>query len=288
MTSVALIRFYDNESGGHRGLFLILPPFIRRSWKGKGGELDRHNQKIIAIIPAAGAGVRMETNRPKQFLDLDGSPVLVRTLEVFQECPAIDSIILITPDQDVEYARKEIVHTYGLTKVEKVVPGGERRQDSVRLGLEAWEGHDGLVLIHDGVRPLVPADLIVRAIDAAKENRAVIPALPAKETVKEVNENALVVKTYDRRKIWLVQTPQVFRYQDILMAHQRAIKENWEEVTDDALLMEKVGIPVKVIEGSEDNIKVTTPRDMELARFLLKERTAACAARATAFQETGE
>ena len=247
-------------------------------------EYSNSSLKTVAIIPAAGAGVRMQTNRPKQFLDLDGRPVLAVTLERFQACPVIDSIILITPEQDVEYARKEIVEIYGLTKVEKVVAGGERRQDSVRLGLEAWDGHDGLVLIHDGARPLVPADLIVRVIDAAKENRAVITALPAKETVKEVDENALVLKTYDRQKVWLVQTPQVFRYEDILMAHQRAIQESWEEVTDDALLMEKVGIPVKVIEGSKDNIKVTTPRDLELARFLLKGRTA-CAARATACQE---
>ena len=232
--------------------------------------MEHSNPKKIAIIPAAGAGVRMQTDRPKQFLDLNGSPVLVRTLEVFQTCPVIDSIVLVTPEQDVEYTRKEIVDKYGLTKVEKVVAGGERRQDSVRLGLEAWEGHNGLILIHDGVRPLVTADLIVRAIGAAKENRAVITAMPAKETVKEVDENALVVKTYDRQKVWLVQTPQVFQYEDILMAHQRAIREDWEEVTDDALLMEKVGIPVKVIEGSEDNIKVTTPRDMELARFLIR------------------
>jgi 2-C-methyl-D-erythritol 4-phosphate cytidylyltransferase len=228
--------------------------------------------KTVAIIPAAGAGVRMQTNRPKQFLDLDGRPVLVRTLEIFHVCPVIESIILVTPGPDVEYARNEIVETYGLTKVEKVVAGGERRQDSVRLGLEAWDGQDGLALIHDGVRPLVPADLIVRVIDAAKENRAVITALPAKETVKKVDEKGLVVRTYDRQKVWLVQTPQVFRYEDILMAHQRAIQENWEEVTDDALLMEKVGIPVKVIEGSEENIKVTTTRDLELARSLLKDR----------------
>jgi 2-C-methyl-D-erythritol 4-phosphate cytidylyltransferase len=213
----------------------------------------------------------MQANRPKQFLDLDGRPVVVRTLERFQACPVIDSIILITSEQDVEYARKEIVESYGFTKVEKVVPGGKRRQDSVRLGLEALDGHEGLALIHDGVRPLVPDDLIVRVIDAAKENRAVITALPAKETVKEVDENTMVVKTYDRQKVWLVQTPQVFRYEDILSAHQRAVRENWEEVTDDALLMEKVGIPVKVIEGSEENIKVTTPRDMELARYLLKK-----------------
>lgn len=233
------------------------------------GELEHTSQKTIAIIPAAGAGIRMESDRPKQFLDLGGRPVLVKTLEVFQTCPAIDSIILIVPEEDVEYARKEIVEPYGLTKVRKVVAGGKRRQDSVRLGLEAWDGHDGLVLIHDGVRPLVPADLIVRVIDAAKESRAVITALPAKETVKEVDEKALVVKTYDRQKVWLVQTPQVFRYADILAAHKQAVEEGWEEITDDALLMEKMGIPVKVIEGLEENIKVTTPRDMELARFLM-------------------
>jgi 2-C-methyl-D-erythritol 4-phosphate cytidylyltransferase len=228
-------------------------------------------QKVSAIIPAAGAGVRMQTNRPKQFLDLDGRPILAFTLERFQKCPIIDRIILVTSEQDVAYAQKEIVEKCHMTKVEKVVAGGERRQDSVRLGLEALEADDGLVLIHDGVRPLVSAELIARVIDAAKEHRAVITALPAKETVKEVDDNALVVKTYERRKVWLVQTPQVFRYEDILMAHHRAVQEGWE-ATDDALLMEKAGIPVKVLEGSEENIKVTTPQDLELARFLLKGR----------------
>jgi 2-C-methyl-D-erythritol 4-phosphate cytidylyltransferase len=235
--------------------------------------MEQSDPKIVAIIPAAGTGVRMRANQPKQFLDLDGKPVLVRTLEVFQACSIVDSIILVIPEQDVEYAQKEIVDSYGLEKVEKVVSGGERRQDSVRLGLEAWEVNDGLVLIHDGVRPLVSEDLIARVIEAAKENRAVITALPAKDTVKEVGENAFVVKTYARQKVWLIQTPQVFRYEDILMAHQRAIQENWQEATDDALLMEKVGIPVKVIEGSEDNIKVTTPRDLELARFIIKGKS---------------
>ncbi len=236
-------------------------------------EYSNSRQKASAIIPAAGAGVRMQTNRPKQFLDLDGRPVLAFTLERFQECPFIDRIIVVTSEQDVAYTQKEIVEKYHVTKVKKVVAGGERRQDSVRLGLEALEADEGLVLIHDGVRPLVPAELIVRVIDAAKEHRAVITALPAKETVKEVDENALVVKTYKRRKVWLVQTPQVFRYEDILMAHHRALQEGWEEATDDALLMEKAGIPVKVLEGSEDNIKVTTPQDLDLARFLLKGRS---------------
>jgi len=228
--------------------------------------------KTVAIIPAAGTGIRMENDRAKQFLDLEGRPLLAVTLEKFQVCSAIDTIILVAPKKDVKYCQDEIVERYHLTKVEKVLAGGERRQDSVRLGIEASGGHYGLVLIHDGVRPLITHDLIECVVEAAQEHRAVITGLPAKETVKEIDENALVMKTYDRQKVWLVQTPQVFRYEDILMAHRRAVEEGWEEVTDDALLVEKVGIPVKVVEGSEDNIKVTTPQDLELVKFLLDRK----------------
>lgn len=226
------------------------------------------NLKTVAIIPAAGVGVRMGGDRSKQFLELDGRPLIVTTLEKFQICPAVDSIILVVPPNDVDYCQREIVGRYNLTKVEKVIAGGMRRQDSVRLGIEASGGDYGLVLIHDGVRPLITSELIERIVAAAREHRAVITGMPAKETVKGVDKNGCVVKTYDRQQVWLVQTPQAFRYEDILMAHQRAVREGWEGATDDALLMEKVGIPVKVIEGSEDNIKVTTPHDLELTRFL--------------------
>ncbi|MGD9031663.1 MAG: 2-C-methyl-D-erythritol 4-phosphate cytidylyltransferase [Desulfobacteraceae bacterium] len=230
---------------------------------------SKSSLKTVAIIPAAGTGMRMKNDRPKQFLDLQGRPLLAFTLEKFQVCPAIDSIILVAPQNEVKYCRSEIVERHHLTKVENVVAGGERRQDSVRLGIEASGGDYGLVLIHDGVRPLITHDLIERVVKAAQEHRAVISGLPAKETVKEIDKNAQVIKTYDREKVWLVQTPQVFRYEDILMAHRRAVEEGWEEVTDDALLVEKVGIPVKVVEGPEDNIKVTTPQDLELVKFLL-------------------
>ena len=158
----------------------------------------------------------------------------------------------------------------GSLRSRKIVPGGKRRQDSVRLGLEATEGKYDLVLIHDGVRPLIEKGLIERVIEEAMVNRAVITALRAKETVKEVNNIRQVVKTFDRERVWMVQTPQAFRYQDILKAHQKALEEEWEEATDDALLIERSGITVKVVEGSEKNIKVTTPHDLELARFLLR------------------
>ena len=223
----------------------------------------------VAVIPAAGYGIRMGSGRAKQFLDLDGRPMLAATLEPFQNCSAVNAIILVVPSDDVDYCRKEIVAAFEFDKVKKVVPGGERRQDSVRSGIEATNGRYGLLLIHDGVRPVIDKALIERVIEKAKTHRAVITALPAKETVKEVTGQGEVVKTYDRKSVWLVQTPQVFRYQDIAAAHQKALSEGWEEATDDSLLVERLGIPVNVIEGSEKNIKVTTPFDLELARFLL-------------------
>jgi 2-C-methyl-D-erythritol 4-phosphate cytidylyltransferase len=213
----------------------------------------------------------MESDRAKQFLDLDGVPLLAVTLKPFQSCPDVHAIILVVPSADVDLCRKEIVERFKLDKVTKVVPGGKRRQDSVRLGLEATEGRYGLVMIHDGVRPMIGEELIERVVAEARTNRAVITALPVKETIKEVNNHREVVKTYDRQRVWLVQTPQVFRYKDILAAHQEALREEWEEASDDSLLVERMGISVKVVEGSEKNIKVTTPHDLEVARFLLNQ-----------------
>jgi 2-C-methyl-D-erythritol 4-phosphate cytidylyltransferase len=229
--------------------------------------------KTAAIITAAGAGIRMGGDQAKQFMDLDGRPLLAVTLERFERSPDIEGIVLVVPPGKVDDCRDRIVKKYGLAKVVKVVAGGERRQDSVRLGLEATEGHYPLVLIHDGVRPLVSPELIGRIVRAMNRYRSVIPALAARETIKEADTAGLVVKTHDRRSLWLVQTPQAFRYEDILGAHRRALKENWEEMTDDALLVERTGIPVKIIEGSEENIKITTPKDLALARFLLSRGT---------------
>ena len=204
-------------------------------------------------------------------MELEGRPLLAFTLERFACSPDIDGIVLVVPAGRVDYCRGEIVDKYSVAKVERIVAGGDRRQDSVRLGLEATEGRYPLVLIHDGVRPLVSAHLISRIVRAAKEHRAVIPALPVKETLKEADRAGLVVRTLDRRSLWLVQTPQAFRYEDIARAHRHALEEKWEEVTDDALLMERMGVPVNLVEGLEENIKITTPQDLELARFLLKK-----------------
>jgi 2-C-methyl-D-erythritol 4-phosphate cytidylyltransferase len=230
------------------------------------------SDRTVAVIPAAGAGRRMGGTPAKQFLEIDGHPLLALTLETFEMCPAVESVLVVVPSEHVDDCRQGIVNRYRLSKVEKVVAGGERRQDSVRLGIEATEGKYAFVLIHDGVRPLVRAELITRVVGRAKVTGAAVAALPAKETVKEVGTNNRVIKTCDRRHVWLVQTPQVFRYEDILSAHRRAHEEGWEDLTDDALLLEKMGIPVQVVEGSEDNIKVTTPYDLELARFILSRK----------------
>jgi len=231
--------------------------------------MNIHVDKTVAIIPAAGSGTRMESDRAKQFLDLDGLPLLVVTLQPFQSCPEVDAIVLVVPSADVDLCRKEIVEAFRLDKVVKVVPGGKRRQDSVRLGLEATDGAYELVLIHDGVRPMIGEELIKKVVSETRTHRAVITGRPVKETIKEVGNHRMVVKTLDRQGVWLVQTPQAFRYEDILAAHQEALRRDWEEASDDSLLIERFGIPVKMVEGREENIKVTTPLDLQVARFLL-------------------
>ena len=227
--------------------------------------------KTVAIIPAAGSGIRMGGDQAKQFVEIESKPLLAVTLEPFQTCPAVNAIILVVPPKDVDYCRKEIVERFNLQKIKDVVPGGTRRQDSVRFGIEAAGKNYDLVLIHDGVRPAIDEGFIQRLIDTAKTHRAVITALPAKETVKKVDSDGYVVKTYARKQIWLVQTPQVFRYEDIEAAHQKAIREKWDTATDDSALIERLGIPVTVVDGSEKNIKVTTRHDLELIRFMLKK-----------------
>ena len=213
--------------------------------------------------------MRMGGGTAKQFLELNGRPILALTLERFQTCGAVDDIILVVPSDDVKFCKTKIIDEYGFDKVTSVIAGAERRQDSVRLGVEASGGEYGLVVIHDGVRPFIETGLIERAVLAAMKDRAIITGLPAKDKVKKADEGGFILETFERKTLWLVQTPQVFRYEDIIAAHRRALLEQWDDVTDDASLIEKMGIPVKIILGSEYNIKVTTPQDMEFARYLL-------------------
>jgi 2-C-methyl-D-erythritol 4-phosphate cytidylyltransferase len=234
---------------------------------------SQKKQSTVAVIAAAGAGLRMGGDKAKQFLDLDGRPLISVTLEPFEKSDSVDAIILMVPLNDIEYCRREVVERFRFRKVKKVIPGGERRQDSVRLGVEETDGKYDLVVIHDGARPFIDTAFLEHLVAVAGNHRAVITGLRVKETVKEVGSRAEVVKTLDRDSIWLVQTPQVFRYKDIIKAHRMALEEGWDAATDDSVLLEKLGIPVTMLEGSEKNIKVTTPYDLELARFLIKRPT---------------
>lgn len=234
---------------------------------------DKDRKGTVAIIPAAGEGIRMGSKKAKQFLELKGMPIVASTLRVFDRCPVINGIILVVPEYDVGYCIRDIVEKYELDKVEKVVPGGKRRQDSVRKGLEASAGKYELVLIHDGVRPFVSEGVITNVIQSARVHGAASAGLPVKETIKEVSESGDVIRTYDRKFVWTIQTPQAFYYEQIMKAHQKAVMEAWEDATDDCQLMEKMGVTVRVVEGSEENIKITTPHDLDMARFLTENKT---------------
>jgi len=229
--------------------------------------------QVTAIIPAAGVGARMGLTKAKQFIDLCGKPILAVTLSHFQKCNLIDRIVLVVSQDDVDYCKREIVDRHKLSKVFKVIVGGKRRQDSVRKGVESIANSCRWVLIHDGVRPLVTNGLIERVIKAAKDFRAVITGLPVKETVKEIDGQGRVLRSVDRSQLWLIQTPQIFRFEDINLAHQEALTHGWEKATDDAFLIEKMGIPVNIIEGEENNIKVTTPQDLDIARSLISKKS---------------
>ena len=232
------------------------------------------SSQVISVIPAAGSGTRMGSARSKQFMDLCGKPLLAVTLERFQKCDLVGGIVVVVPQHNVDYCKREIVDRFELTKVAKVIAGGERRQESVSKGIEAVSNSSKWILVHDGVRPLVTAELIEKVIRAAQTYRAVIPGIPVNDTVKEVDSRGRVLKTVERRALWAIQTPQIFWREDIQAAHRKAVEEGWGGVTDDALLIEKTGIPVEVIEGDETNIKITTVKDLELARLLLRSSCA--------------
>ena len=227
-------------------------------------------KQIFALIPAAGMGKRMGAGQNKQYLLLDGMPILAHTLRVFEESPCIAGIYLITPEPEIPFCLSDVVERYGFSKVRAVVAGGAERQHSVLNGLRAMEGiaQDDLVLIHDGVRPFVSADLLQRAANAADRFGGAVVAVPVKDTVK-VARNGVITATPPREELWLAQTPQAFRYGLIRSAHDTAAAEGFLG-TDDASLIERLGWPVHIVEGDYRNIKITTPEDMVLAEAVLK------------------
>jgi 2-C-methyl-D-erythritol 4-phosphate cytidylyltransferase len=206
----------------------------------------------------------------KQYLTLGGIPLLVLSLNVLQRIQSIREIILSVPEHDKDYCWRDIVKPFGLKKVTQIVTGGQRRQDSVRNGLFAISDPPDLVLVHDGVRPFIQADIVEKSIACAKQTGAAVVAMPMHDTVKRVDPQHVIQETLKREELWQIQTPQTFRYDWLLEAHQQAQLEQWE-VTDDAALIERKGYPVSVVEGSCFNIKITRPDDLIFGEAILNK-----------------
>lgn len=227
--------------------------------------------KCTAIVLAAGQGKRMKTKVQKQFLLLNGKPLLYYSLACFQNSREIDEIILVTGKESLDFCRKEIVDFYGFSKVKAIVPGGKERYDSVYAGLCACEGAD-YVLIHDGARPFVTEEIICRIKEAVIVYQACIAGMPSKDTVKIADEGQMVAATPKRSLVWTIQTPQAFSYELIKEAHEKARQGDMNEITDDAMVVEAFSDQsIRLVEGSYENIKVTTPEDIFLAEKILKK-----------------
>ena len=225
---------------------------------------------IVAIIPAAGVGRRMGGAIEKQFLRLRGIPILAHTLKVFDQSPEVDGIVLVVAPQQRQVLDTEVINPHPCEKLLGIIDGGPERQDSVANGLRAIPPESDLVVIHDGVRPLVSVDLVALVLDAARRHGAAIAAIPAGDTVKQV-EDQRVVTTLQRETIWLAQTPQAFRVDLLRRAYQKAASDRIV-LTDDAALVERIGVAVHLVRGSSENIKVTTPSDLVVAEAILTQR----------------
>ena len=230
--------------------------------------------KAFALIPAAGMGKRMGVSINKQYLQLDGLPIVARTISVFEQSPHIEAIYLVIPDAEIPYCREHVVAACGFCKVVQIVPGGRERQNSVMNGLRAMRPHlddNDVVVIHDGVRPLITAELLRESIEVACDNDGALVAVPVKDTIKTVRDG-IVTNTPDRASLWQAQTPQSFRFGTIYAAHQAAELDGFIG-TDDASLVERRGGTVRIVRGDYRNIKITTPEDLVLAESFLADAT---------------
>lgn len=225
-------------------------------------------QPVIAVILAAGKGSRMGGEIPKQYMDLAGRPVLAHTLAAFDHAPSIDALVIAAAD--AAYVRERILIPYPVNKPVSFVQGGRERQDSVRNAIRYIKNCE-IVVIHDGVRPLITVEVIEQSIAAARLYGACAVGMPCKDTVKEADEKAFSLRTPDRSRMWTIQTPQAFQLGLLKTAHEKAVKDGYLG-TDDSSLVERLGHPAKLIEGGYDNIKITTQEDLELAAIYLRHR----------------
>lgn len=226
-------------------------------------------EKCTAIVLAGGQGKRMGTSIQKQYLEMKGKPVLYYSLKVFEESAKIDDVILVVGEGQEDYCQKTIVSKYDLKKVRHIVPGGAERYHSVWNGLQYVE--DGYVFIHDGARPFINQEILERTYADVIRHNACVVGMPVKDTIKVVDEEEFAVDTPNRSMLWQVQTPQTFHTSLIKEAYERLMKQEKITVTDDAMVVEQMmGRKVKLVRGSYENIKITTPEDLLIAEAFLE------------------
>lgn len=232
--------------------------------------MEKSTTAYTAIVLAAGKGTRMNSKIQKQFLEVEGKPVIYYSLKCFQESLLIRDIILVTGEESLSYCKEEIVKRFGFSKVKKVTAGGKERYDSVYAGLCACDNTD-YVLIHDGARPFVTEEILERTCFAVKETGACVVGMPAKDTIKISDRNKMVESTPAREKVWLVQTPQAFRYSLIKESYESIRCKDMSGITDDAMIVEQErGVKVALVHGSYENLKITTPEDLIIAEAFLR------------------
>lgn len=221
------------------------------------------------IIVAAGTGSRMKKDINKQFIKLDNKEIIAYTIDKFYINNEIDDIVVVIKKDEEDYFKENILEKYNFKNI-KIAYGGEERQDSVYNGIQKLDKNCEVVLVHDGARPFVTEEIINNSIQEAKKHNAVVVGVKVKDTIKVVGEEGSIVDTPNRKYLWSVQTPQVFKYDIITKAYENAYNENYYG-TDDAMLVEKIGYDVKMIEGSYDNIKITTQEDLNFGEQILRK-----------------
>ena len=227
-------------------------------------------KKCTAIVLAAGQGKRMGTKVQKQYLEIQGKPVLYYSLYAFEQSSIIDDIIFVVGENQAEYCQREIVSKYGIHKVKKIVQGGAERYHSVWNGLQEADD-EGYVFIHDGARPFINEEILKRAYKDVEDCKACVVGMPVKDTIKLADTEGYVRETPERSLVWMIQTPQVFESSLVKKAYGLLMEQESIQVTDDAMVVEQMlGYKVRLTLGSYENIKITTPEDLDIAEMFVK------------------
>ena len=223
------------------------------------------------IIAAAGQGKRMQSEINKQYIKLINKPILAYTIEAFEKIEDVKEIVVVVAKDEIDLCLHSVIQPYGFKKIKKIVEGGKERQDSIYQGLQGLSQKTEIILIHDGARPFVQEEEIKKSIHVASVEGACVIGVRAKDTIKRVDDQQIIIETPDRKQLWMVQTPQTFQYELLQQAYRKAQEDHFMG-TDDASLVERLKIPVKMVEGKYTNIKITTPEDLVYGEIILRQQ----------------